>query len=220
MTSILALYKNTRNVTLNSVIGKDKYIYILQQVRRDFLLRLKYQIQPLHGITVLFKLITMQGHQNTTITKGTISKDTALCLFYPVAKNKYFVFLVVVSKSSNRNSNQFSTKPCGKIWFSLQSYKRTRIRLIDNVAYLWQTKRGQSQEAELYSSRMAVYLGGGGDFDVLRLRRNISRDLKERWSVHRHARQRSEGSRQLTRKQCDRWVTGVAVPPPLRTSRI
>ena len=77
MTSILALYKNTSNVTINSVIGKDKYIYILQQVRRDFLLRLKYQIQPLHGITVLFKLITMQGHQNTTITRGMISKDTA-----------------------------------------------------------------------------------------------------------------------------------------------
>ena len=34
----------------------------------------KLKIQPLHGITVLFKLITMQGRQNATIiTKGTIS---------------------------------------------------------------------------------------------------------------------------------------------------
>ena len=30
----------------------------------------RLKIQPLRGITI--KLITMQGHQNTTITKGTI----------------------------------------------------------------------------------------------------------------------------------------------------
>ena len=35
-------------------------------------LKEKIKIQPLHGITVLLKLITMHGHQNTIITKCTI----------------------------------------------------------------------------------------------------------------------------------------------------
>ena len=32
----------------------------------------RLKIQPLHGITVHSNFITMQGHQNTTIRKGTI----------------------------------------------------------------------------------------------------------------------------------------------------
>ena len=55
----------------NIVFGKEKYIvYIYNKsagtfdyVYKVFFDRLK--IQPLHGITVLFKLNTMQGHQNT-----------------------------------------------------------------------------------------------------------------------------------------------------------
>ena len=55
-------------------------------------LKKKIKIQPLHGITVLLKLITMHGHQNTINTKCTIGHEEVLCLQPLIPPKRFDIF--------------------------------------------------------------------------------------------------------------------------------